>query len=186
MGLPILPLAITGGAACGKSTVGRIARSLGAKVEDSDALARRAFDSGEVQAALRQLLQSEGPVDRAILRSRLTEDPSLRRAVNALFHGKVWRMIEESGAGVVEVPLLLEACLWPRFGAVVVVDCPPEVQLDRLKSRLGTEEAAKRLIAVQAARQARLALADYVLDGASPEADLEVHLDSILSRHGLR
>jgi dephospho-CoA kinase len=185
MGSALLPLAITGGAACGKSTVGRIARRLGASVEDSDVLARRAFDLEEVQSSLARLLQTEGPVDRGFLRSRMVEEPVLRREVNTLFHRRVWRMIEDSGAPIVEVPLLFEACLWPRFAAVLVVDCPQHVQLDRLKSRLGSEDAAKKLMWVQATRAARLALADYVLDGTSPEGDLELRVGAILARHGL-
>ncbi len=86
-------------------------------------------------------------------------------------------------AAVHDVPLLVEAGLVHLFGLVVVVDVPPEVQLDRLVRLRGMTEAdARARIAAQVPREERLAAADVVIDNSGTREELAAQVDALWER----
>ncbi|GAB3730416.1 dephospho-CoA kinase [Silanimonas algicola] len=173
-------IGLTGGVASGKSSVARAfeARHPGCVV-DADLAARAVVEPGtEGLAAVvahfgAAVLGPDGRLDRAALRARVFAAPEERRALEALLHPRIraW-MIGRAAAAttpyvVMDIPLLAEGGgrdTWPMLDRIVVVDVPTPVQCARLMARDGVDAAlAARMIATQATRAQRLALADDVL-----------------------
>ncbi len=176
---------LTGGIASGKSTVSAILAELGAVVIDSDVLAREVVGRGTpglaqvVQAFGREVLTPEGDLDRPRVGAIVFGDDAKRRVLEGIVHPLVReRSVElERAAGpdalvVHDIPLLAEAGMAERFDAVIVVDAPAELQVERMmRDRGWTREDAESRIAAQAAREARLEIATYVIENTgSPEA----------------
>jgi dephospho-CoA kinase len=170
---------LTGGLACGKSTVLARLRELGAGTVDDDAIARRALDPGSpllerVAAALgRDLLDPDGRLDRARLAERVFADAGRRRELEAIVHPEVVRREREESerllaAGYVvvvcDVPLLYETGGEERFDRVIVVACGPETQLQRAVARGMTEADARARIAAQMPLEEKARRADLVID----------------------
>ena len=158
---------LTGGVASGKSTVAALLRDRGAVVVDADTLAREVVAPGTPG-----LLADDGALDRAAVGRLVFEDPARRAALEAIIHPLVRARaaaLEASapeGALVVhDIPLLVETGQVGRFDAVLVVDVPTQVQVERaVRERGWTEEEARSRIAAQASREDRLAAATYVID----------------------
>lgn len=180
---PRLRIGLTGGIASGKSLAADAFRRRGVPVLDADAAARAvtAIGSPGLAALVEHCgatLRVDGSLDRPALLTRLFRDPALRTQVEALLHPLI---IAELAAAaprapgpylVYAIPLLTESGLATEFHRILVVDCPEALQLQRLMVRDSTTEAdARRMLAAQATRAARLALADEVLaNDGSPEA----------------
>ena len=155
---------LTGGVASGKSTVSAILAELGAVVIDADLLAREVVAPGtEGLAAVVEefgpdVLGPDGGLDRPRLGALVFADPERRRALEAIIHPRVRARAAEieaaapAGAVVVhDIPLLAETGQAASFDAVVVVDVPAEVQVDRMVRIRGmSEEDARARIAAQA------------------------------------
>jgi dephospho-CoA kinase len=121
-------------------------------------------------------------VDRAAMRALAFDDPAARKRLEAILHpmirARTLRGIEAAARDgapyvLVAVPLLVESGDWRgRYDRVLVVDCPPEVQVDRVVRRSGLpREQVEAILAAQASRAQRLAAADDVIDNAgAPEA----------------
>jgi dephospho-CoA kinase len=169
---------LTGGVASGKSTVSAILAELGAVVIDADLLAREVVAPGtEGLAAVVEefgpdVLGADGGLDRPRLGALVFADPERRRALEAIIHPRVRARAAEIEAAapadavvVHDIPLLAETGQAASFEAVVVVDVPVEVQVDRMVRIRGMSEAdARARIAAQADRDARLAIATYVVE----------------------
>lgn len=166
-------LAITGGIAEGKSTVLGYLRDLGYAVGSSDEIARAVLLTEVVQDGLRQILSMEGPVTPEDLRARIWADSSLRRSVNRLMHPEILRSIESSEAQVLEVPLLIEACLQGRFDRVWVVTCGPEEQRRRLLERAGSERTVDDILSTQLPSEMKAAFADVIVRTNRPPRDVQ-------------
>jgi dephospho-CoA kinase len=174
----MLTLAVTGGIACGKSTVGSFLADEGVPVCDADDLAHAAMAPGApvyariVEVFGRGVLRPGGEIDRAILGARVFADPAERDRLNALVHPPVrqawaaWldrQRAREAAAAAVIVPLLYEIGAADGWDAVICVTARRRVQLRRLMERgLGPLEARRRLRAqMPVERKARLA--DYTI-----------------------
>ena len=171
-----LRVGLTGGVASGKSTVARLFAAKGVPVIDLDEVARSVVEPGQpalvaiVNEFGEGVLDAEGNLDRGALRRTVFEDTEARRRLEALLHP---RILEEavrlaSSAGgpyqLIVVPLLVESGLAGWVDRVLVVDCPVEAQLERLLARDGGDEAqARAMLASQASREQRLAVADDVI-----------------------
>jgi dephospho-CoA kinase len=177
---------LTGGVGAGKSTVARALADLGVVVIDADALAREVVRPGTPGLAAvvaefgPEVLGPDGALDRPRLGALVFADPDRRAALEAIVHPLVRRRAAEleaaapAGALVVhDIPLLAETGQAGSFDAVLVVDVPPEVQVERLVRDRGwsADEAAAR-IAAQAARDDRLAVATHVIDNTGTLEDL--------------
>jgi len=184
---------LTGGIASGKSTVSAILRELGAVVIDADALAREVVERGTpgLAAVVEQfgpgLLTAEGDLDRAAMAALVFEDPEARKRLEAIVHPLVFERIVDleghapAGAVVVhDIPLLAESGRAATFDAVVVVEAPPEVQVERMvRDRGWSESDALARIAAQATPEVRRAIATYVVDNTGTREDLRRQVEKI-------
>jgi dephospho-CoA kinase len=179
-----LRVGLTGGVASGKSTVSRLFVELGVPVIDADQIAREVVAPGsELLAQLfelfgAQLRLADGSLDRAALRRLVFADAGKRRQLEALLHPLIRQRTEAAGAQaggcyqIHVIPLLIETGARSRYGRVLLVDCPPELQLARLVARDGLDAAqARAMLDAQASRETRLAAADDVIvNDADPAA----------------
>ena len=172
-----LKVGLTGGVASGKSTVARHFAELGVPVIDADEIAHEMVEPGQPALAeiARQLGNSfitpEGRLDRRRLRKAVFADPELRRRLEAILHPAIRETMlaraKRSTAPYVllVIPLLVESNFVNLVDRVLVVDLPEQVQLRRLCQRDGiTPDLARRMIAAQADRDGRLAIADDIID----------------------
>lgn len=177
---------LTGGVASGKSTVSAILRELGAVVIDADQLARDVVAKGTpglaqvVEVFGPGILTPEGEMDRAAVGAIVFADEAKRRQLEAIIHPLVGarsaELAAEAGPEAVivhDIPLLVETGQAPRFDAVIVVDAPEEVQLERmLRDRGWTEDDSRARIGAQASREARRSAATHIIHNTGTHEDL--------------
>jgi len=183
----VLRVGLTGGIGAGKSEVSRRLGAQGAVIVDADLIAREVVAPGTdglaeiVEAFGAGVLTPDGALDRVRLGDIVFADPDKLARLNAIVHPRVgarMRELEENaGQGVVvvhDVPLITENSLAGGYDAVVVVDVPPRVQLDRLVRLRGmSREQAEARMAAQASREDRLAIATIVVDNSGSLAELD-------------
>jgi len=186
-------IAVTGGIGSGKSTVVAMLAERGSAVIDSDAIARELTAAGgqaigPIRAAFGALvLDEQGALDRARMRSLVFSDPTQRARLEAILHPLIRQRSlalarqRESDAPLLlfDIPLLAEAAAARQalgLDRILVVDCPPAVQLAHAHAR-GTmsDEEVRKVMASQAPRWQRLAIADDVVVNAAS-------LDALRSR----
>lgn len=189
----LLRVGLTGGIASGKSTVAAIFRELGAVVIDADQLARDVVArstpglAAVVQEFGPDLLTPAGDLDRAAMGALVFGDESARRRLEAIVHPLVFERIVDleaqapDGAVVVhDIPLLAEGGRADTFDAVVVVDAPQHVQVERMVGDRGwTEADALARIAAQASPEDRRAIATYVVENTGSHSDLRRQIEKI-------
>src|SRR3954471_22091626 len=160
-------IGLTGGIASGKSTVARVLEELGAVVIDADALAREVVGRGTpgLAAVVEEfgpaLLTADGDLDRPAMGRLVFSDEAARRRLEAIVHPLVFERIVEleqqappAALVVHDIPLLAENGRGGDFDAVLVVDAPTELQVERMTKHRGwTEEDARSRIAAQASRE---------------------------------
>lgn len=198
-----LRIGLTGGIGSGKSTVASFLQGLGAFIIDADAISRAATASGGgAIEAIRanfgaDFLTAQGSLDRDRMRSLVFEDPNAKRTLEGIVHPIVrGAMAEQSAKAIAEgapciiydIPLLVESGRW-REGVdrILVVDCSPETQIQRVHRRNGLDHGAvASILAAQAPRLFRLQVADAVLcnDGISFD-ELKSLTHQVWSRFGL-
>ncbi|MCP4303058.1 MAG: dephospho-CoA kinase [Gammaproteobacteria bacterium] len=169
-------VALTGGIASGKSTVANMFAELGVAVIDTDVIAREVVQPG--QPALdeirerfgEQVIDTAGKLDRAAMRKRIFADDTARLDLEAILHPRIGaetRRQADAAPGpyqLIVVPLLVGSPLTRFVDRVLVVDCDEDTQIWRLLARdAETVEQARRILAAQSSREARLAIADDVL-----------------------
>ena len=191
---------LTGGVASGKSTVSAILAELGAVVIDADQLAREVVAPGteglaEVVAAFGEgVLTAEGELDRPAMGAIVFADPDKRRVLESIVHPRVRDRAAEieaaapPGAVVVhDIPLLAETGQGNGFDAVVVVDVPAGVQVERMTGIRGmTREDAQARIGAQATREQRRAIATYVIENTGSLEDLRTEVERVLDELAAR
>lgn len=192
-------VAVTGGVASGKSAATRAFEALGIPVADADVAARAVVEPGQpALAAIRSrfgdaVIQADGRLDRAAMRERVFADPAAKTALEGLLHPLIRAWLKsscEQAAGpyvVAAIPLLAEGgarATYPWLGRVLVVDVPEPVQIERLVQRDGSSpELAGRMVAAQASRAARLAIADDVIVNDGSLAQLESAVGRLHARY---
>ncbi|MHB1059088.1 MAG: dephospho-CoA kinase [Rhodanobacter sp.] len=182
-----LVIALTGGVASGKSTVTRRFEALGVHVHDADVAAREVIEPGTdglaavVDAFGHEVLDGTGRLDRPAMRRRVFADPAARRTLEAIIHPRVRRWLHERALAergpycLLAIPLLAENIEHYRWAdRVLLVDVPESAQVARLVARDRIDETlARRMLAHQASRAERLALADDVIDNGGDAAALD-------------
>jgi dephospho-CoA kinase len=175
----LLTVGLTGGIASGKSAVAAMFAELGAQLIDTDLLAREVVEPGEpgldaVRGAFgNDVVTASGQLDRGAVRSIVFKDAGERRRLESILHPLIrartlQRLGELKGPyAIVAVPLLVETDFGSLVDRVLVVDCPEQIQLDRLmeRDRLPRGEALAMLRA-QADRATRLKAAHDVIDNS--------------------
>jgi dephospho-CoA kinase len=182
-------IGLTGGIACGKSTVAGLLRGHGVPIIDADQVSRQIFEPGtpalaEIAATFGpSVIQADGTLDRkalgALVMGTAPEQAERRSALNAITHPRIWaetveqlRALAEDGcvlAGV-EAAIMIEGGSYTMYDLLVVVACAPAVQVERLCARQGiTPTQAQAWIQSQMPVAEKVALADVVI---SNDADL--------------
>ena len=169
---------LTGGIGSGKSAAADEFARLGATVVDTDVIAREVTAAGGAAIpALRGLFGPEyfdpsGAMDRTRMRAKVFADPGAKKSLEDVLHPMIRAESERQIAAatgpyvVYVVPLLVESGNYrSRVDRVAVVDCPDEVQLDRVRRRSQLpEDEVRRIIASQVPRAQRRAAADDLID----------------------
>ena len=176
---------LTGGIGSGKSTVSDCFAAHGVPVIDTDVIARQlSVPGGEVLDAIRAafgatVIQPDGALDRAALRRRVFADAKARHQLEAILHPRIRQEVEQTLAtlaapyALIVIPLLVETGGYRDvLNRVLVIDCPEELQIARVMARSGlAQDEVKAILAAQAGRAERLAVADdVIMNTASQEA----------------
>jgi dephospho-CoA kinase len=177
-------IGLTGGIGSGKSTVARMWVALGATLVDTDAIAHAiTAPGGAAMAAIRdafgdKAVAADGALDRVHMRELAFSDPLAKRRLEAIVHPVIGlealRQAQAAeGPVVFDVPLLAESAAWrARCDRILVVDCPEEVQVERVVERSGWQPSQVRtIIAQQASRPRRRGIADAVIHNAGLSLD---------------
>jgi dephospho-CoA kinase len=173
----MLRIGLTGGIASGKSAAAAVFAELGVPVIDSDVIAREVVAPGSPGLAAisarfgEGVLQEDGQLDRRALRALVFADPTARRELETLTHPLIReRMAAQSAAAggpyqIHAIPLLVEGgAKRPGIDRVLVIDCPEEIQVERVMARDRVDEtSARAVLAAQASRAQRLAAADDII-----------------------
>lgn len=176
----VLRIGLTGGIGSGKSTVLQMLAGLGAAAVDADAISRQTTAAGgSAIAAITQrfgaaFITPEGALDRDRMRGHAYAHPEARRQLEEIIHPlvgqEIARQVEAAVAAgrrciVFDIPLLVESGRWrSQLDRILVVDCSPDVQVQRVVARSGLQaDEVRSIIAAQAPRGLRLAAADMVI-----------------------
>lgn len=184
---------LTGGIASGKSTVSAILAELGAVVIDADQLAREVVERGTpgltrvVEEFGPEILTAEGDLDRPQLGRIVFGDETKRKALESIVHPLVFERYAELEAAappdavvVHDIPLLAESGRADTFDAVVVVETPAEVQVERmLRDRGWTREDAEARIAAQASPEQRRAIATHLIVNTGTREELREQVERV-------
>ncbi|HWS48047.1 MAG TPA: dephospho-CoA kinase [Acidimicrobiia bacterium] len=183
---------LTGGIGAGKSTVAQLLEQRGAVVVDADAIAREVVEPGTptleklVERFGSDVLAADGSLDRAALAAKAFVSDDTKRDLDAITHPAIGeeflrRVAAAPPDGVVihDVPLLVESTRGYEYAAVIVVESPLEVRLERLEQRGVDREDARRRISMQATDDERRKVATWVVDNSGDLAHLEAQVDAI-------
>lgn len=189
-------IGLTGGIACGKSTVSKVLRTLGAAIIDADALAHELAQPKQpifnvyVERFGREVVTVDGTLDRAAVARRVFADPVVRAEVDAVTHPLIRTAAEErlraaeleqKRAAVLDVPLLFEAGWDTLADETWVVALPEEEQMARLLARDKTmcESEARARIAAQMPLREKCARADVVIDNSGTKEEVREYIGEL-------
>ena len=189
-------IGLTGGIACGKSTVSTELRTLGAAIIDADALAHELSQPHQpiynayVERFGSEIVAADGTLDRAAIARRVFADPAVRAEVEAIAHPIIRRAAEErlraardenKRAAVLDVPLLFEAGWDALTDETWVVALPREEQLARLLARDKAMDAgeARARIAAQMPLAEKCARADVVIDNSGTVEEIREYIGKL-------
>ncbi len=192
-----LLVGLTGGIACGKTTVANYLAEKGAYLIDTDMIAREVVvPDSPTTAKIRTLLGdtyflADGHLNRAKIKQYIFNHPAIKQQYEAIIlpairqatMQAIQHIPEHSCYAILIVPLLFEKGLDSYTDYNIVVDLPVEVQIQRAIARRPDDgEVIKQIIAAQMPRQARNARADYLVDNHVPIRQLIRQLDQLHSR----
>jgi dephospho-CoA kinase len=173
---------LTGGVACGKSSVARLFQDCGAVLIDADVLARAVVERGKpalkdiARVFGKKCLMPDGTLNRQALGKIVFGSPARLKKLNAIVHprvareqAKITRSIEAQEPQAVvlyDAPVLIEAGAHARMDRIIVVSADEQTQIKRLHNRnhLSKTEALRR-IKSQMPLERKVKLADYVING---------------------
>lgn len=190
-------VALTGGVAAGKNAVAQRFQALGIDVYDADLAAREVVAPGETALAEIEfvfgadVLDADGALDRRAMRERVFADPAARRQLETIVHPRVraWLRrhvgMNRGPYCLIAVPLLVaHRADYDWVNRVLLVDAPEATQLRRLMQRDGaTADSAQRMLAAQASRAERLAIADDVIMNDGTESALDAQVAALHQRY---
>lgn len=168
-------VALTGGIGAGKSLAAQYFSELGARVVDADQLARLAIERGsegfdEVLLRFGEAIMRDGDIDRKALAEIIFSDPKAKADLEGIIHPIVRQLFAEVVSDlasdeilIYEIPLLVETGAASNFDLLVTVEADLEIRKERLRKRGMFSSEIEKRIAQQASREAREAIADFVL-----------------------
>jgi dephospho-CoA kinase len=184
----VLRVGLTGGIACGKSTVAKMFADLGAHIVDADAIVHDLYHPGEqvyqelVRHFGQEIVKPDGELDRAKLAAAAFEGGRVEE-LNKIVHPAVIQRQEQwmreigdrepYAVIIVEAALILEAGVHDRFDKIIVVICKPAQKIARLAGRMGMNEAearadVERRTKAQLPDEEKMRRADFVIDNSGP------------------
>jgi dephospho-CoA kinase len=188
-----LVIGLTGGIGSGKSTVADLFAARGAGLVDTDVIAHAL--TGPAGAAMsdiesvfgRSVIAPDGRLDRAAMRELAFSDPEARRRLEAILHPMIRQQSIQQIARceqayvMLVVPLMVESGNWrERADRLLVVDCPPTTQIERVMQRSGlAREQVQAILNAQASREERLAAADDLIDNSGDPAGLPAQVAAL-------
>ena len=188
-------IGLTGGIASGKSAADAAFKALGVPVIDADLIARELVEPGQValaEIASRfgpAMLDADGRLDRAALRRHAFSDDASRRALEAILHPRIRAEMAHQGRqasypyAIASIPLLAEGggrSAYPWLSRILLIDVSRETQQQRLIQRDGIDaELAQRMIAAQASRSERQAIADDILKNEDTLQELSTRIAAL-------
>ena len=190
----MLLVGLTGGIGAGKSTVAALLVAHGAVLLDADQVARDVVEPDQPAFAALvgefgpSIVGPDGTLDRAALAAKAFATPEARAALEAITHPAIHaefgrRMVAAPTDAIVvmDVPLLVEAKNAAERGyeAVIVVETPPDLRLDRLVDRGLTREDASARMAAQATDEERREVATHLIDNSAGHDDLVTQVDAL-------
>lgn len=193
----MIKIGMTGGIACGKSQAARCFEERGVPIIDADDIVREltAPDGpllGEVvERAGPTILENDGSLNRALLRTRLFRDAALRHDLESLLHPPVqtairtWFTQQEKPYAVAVVPLLIEAGWQDDVDRILVVNCPETLQRARLRKRFHKmdNKQADAVLAAQLSADERLRYADDVIENVAGMDALDRAVDKLHQKY---
>jgi len=188
---------LTGGIGSGKSTVSDCFAARGVPVIDTDVIARELTASeGPALEAIRavfgdSVMQADGALDRAALRRRVFADVDARRQLEAILHPLIRHRVERarerftSPYVLIVIPLLVETAGYRDvLDRILVVDCSEDLQIARVMARSGlNRDEVEAILAAQASRADRLAVADDIIDNSGTPENLDAQVASLHQRY---
>ncbi len=192
----MLVVGITGGIGSGKSTAADRFSKLGVPVIDADVVAREVVKPGQpacnkvIETFGEEVANEDGGLNRAKLRQIVFADAvkkaELENILHPIIHAEILQQLSHLTAtyAIVVIPLLAESKREYPLDRILVVDIPPELQLDRVSVRdQQSAEQIQRIIDLQASRQERLAIADDVISNAGTTEDLLISVDELHKKY---
>ncbi len=185
----MLKVGLTGGIGCGKSTAVDAFRVLGIPIIDADQISKDIVKQGsealdEISNTLgSDLLLKSGELNRPLLKQKIFSSPQTLEQLEAILHPRIKAEIESQvleiakhngySYVIVDIPLLVEKNYQNMFDQIIVVDCLPEQQIQRVSLRDGLSDLdIKRIMKNQATRAERNTAATDVLDNTKDKKNL--------------
>ncbi len=184
---------LTGGIACGKTLVTGMFETLGIRVFDADHIARELVQPG--QTALQEIisvfgspiLNPDGTLARTRLREKIFTSTIVRKKLEGILHPRIYAHMQHQAAQlknitycIFSVPLLIETQKIDLVDRLLVIDCNPDIQIQRLQQRDQIDiGAVQKILAAQSDRQTRLAYANDVIQNNSTPFELNQQVENL-------
>lgn len=188
-------LGLTGGIACGKTTISNMFKKVGIEVVDADVVAREVLELPEVLKDIREtygdIIFENDKLDRKKMRDIIFNNKDNIKKLNSIVHPKVIKVFQDEynkkklkeAVIVFDIPLLFEVGLEKFCDKILVVYVKEEVQIERIMRRDGSSrELAKKIIDAQMNLGEKIKLADYIIENSGTIDELEKKIKLILSK----
>ena len=187
----MLITALTGGIGSGKSTAGEIFAQLGARVVDSDKLARDVLAPGtdgfnQVVQTFGEEILKDGAVNRAVLGAKVFSDPTARLKLEAITHPLIRKafadFIERSPKDSIvinQIPLLVESKYDYKFDAVITISSDTSNRTARLLQRGLTQAEIEQRFSAQATDDQREEISDFIIHNNGDLSDLKLEVERV-------
>ncbi len=192
----MLVVGLTGGIACGKTTVADLFAELGAGIVDTDIIARQLVAPGQdalneiIRQFGQQYLTKDGQLNRAELAKLCFSNPQARQQLEAILHPRIQSEMEQqlkqlnTAYAIAVIPLLLETKRSKMIDCVLVVDCLNEQQLQRLRQRdQRSDEEIQGILNAQTSRQIRLEAADQIIENSQDLEQLKQQVQQLHNQY---
>jgi len=192
----MLKIGLTGGIGSGKSTITDLFSQYNIPIIDADTIAHQLVAPG--QPVLKQLghtfgssiINKDNSLNRAKLKDLIFSDPAKKTQLETILHPLIFQQMQlecdkqNSVYSVLSIPLLIETKMTAFVDQILVVDCPVETQIIRVKQRdqLSTEQILS-IIASQTPRKTRLSYADDIIDNSNSTTQLAEQVKKLHNKY---
>ncbi len=177
----MLKIGLTGGIGCGKSTIAELFRTHHKiPIIDADIISRNLVEPGQPaltsikQAFGSSIINQDGSLNRRKLRDAIFSDAEKKSQLESILHPLVYQQMQSefekqtSSYSLLCIPLLMESKMTSFVDRILVVDCPVETQMERVRQRDKlSNESILSIIASQVTREYRLSHANDIIDNSN-------------------